>query len=124
MDNCIFCKIAAKEIPAQMLYEDEELMAFKDIHPAAPVHFLIVPKIHLASLADADASHSAILGKMLSLAPQLAREQGCAPVKHADGSLTGGYKTLINTGPEGGQVVYHIHMHVLGGAKVSSTLVG
>jgi len=117
VDNCIFCKIAAKQIPSASVYEDEELLAFKDINPAAPVHLLIIPKVHIDTLSSAEPEHTALLGKMLALAPKLAQEQGCAPVQGADGSLSGGYKTLINTGPDGGQEVYHLHMHVIGGPK-------
>ena len=117
VENCIFCKIIAKQIPSEAIYEDEDLLAFKDIHPAAPVHFLIIPKLHMASLADAQPEHAELLGRMLELAPKLAQEQGCGVTKNADGSLTGGYKTLINTGPDGGQEVYHLHMHVMGGVK-------
>ncbi len=117
MDNCIFCKIIARQIPADVVYEDDELLAFKDIHPAAPVHFLIIPKLHLATLADAKAVHASLLGRMLEMAPILAQEQGCGVHNNPDGSLSGGYKTLINTGPDGGQEVYHLHMHVIGGAK-------
>lgn len=116
MDNCIFCKIAAKQIPAKLLYEDEDVIAFHDINPAAPVHFLIVPRKHIATLADCDDSDQALLGKMTLLAPQLAQQEGCGYV--ADGGRgSGGFKTQFNTGPDGGQEVYHIHMHVLGGAR-------
>ncbi len=117
MDNCLFCKIADKKIPSSIVYEDEDLMAFKDINPAAPVHLLIIPKLHIACLSDAQPEHTGLLGKMLALAPRLAQEHGCAAVQEADGSYSGGYKTLINSGPDGGQEVYHLHMHVIGGAK-------
>lgn len=117
VENCIFCKIVAKHIPADVIYEDDDLLAFKDIHPAAPVHFLIIPKIHLATLADAKPEHAEMLGKMLELAPKLAQQQACGVQQMADGSLSGGYKTLINTGPDGGQEVYHLHMHIIGGNK-------
>lgn len=116
-DHCIFCKIVAKQIPADVIYEDDELLAFKDIRPAAPVHFLIIPKLHLPTLADAKPEHAALLGRVLELAPKLAKEQGVGIQTAADGSLTGGYKTLINTGPDGGQEVYHLHLHVIGGPK-------
>lgn len=115
MDNCIFCKIAAKQIPSTAVYEDELFLAFKDINPAAPVHILIIPKQHIATLSDCDASHTEILGKMLALAPKIAKEQGCAVVVGADGKPSGGYKTLINSGPDGGQEVYHLHLHIIGG---------
>lgn len=117
MTDCIFCKIASKQIPTKTVYEDEDLIAFHDINPAAPVHFLIVPKQHIATLADCSESHSTLLGKMLLLAPKLAKEQGCG-YEVADGSVgTGGFKTMFNTGPDGGQEVYHLHLHVIGGPR-------
>lgn len=103
--DCIFCKIVAGSIPSSKIYEDEDVVVFNDIHPLAPVHFLIVPKSHIESLATCDATHQSLLGKMLLLAPNLAREQG----------LTG-FRTMINTGREGGQEVFHLHVHVFGGA--------
>ncbi|MES2069152.1 MAG: histidine triad nucleotide-binding protein [Pseudomonadota bacterium] len=117
MDNCIFCKIAAKQIPSATVYEDDDLLAFKDINPAAPVHILIVSKKHIPTLSDADAQDGILLGKMLALAPKIAKEQGCDVHKGSGGQLSGGYKTLINTGPDGGQEVYHLHIHVIGGPK-------
>jgi histidine triad (HIT) family protein len=116
VENCLFCKIAAKQIPSSIVYEDDDLLAFKDIHPAAPVHLLVIPKIHVATLSDCTAEHTTLLGKMLALAPQLAAEHGCAVTADAEGKPSGGYKTLINSGPDGGQEVYHLHMHVIGGA--------
>ncbi|ADI28698.1 histidine triad nucleotide-binding protein [Methylotenera versatilis] len=105
-DDCIFCKIVNGTIPAKKIYEDEDVIAFNDINPSARVHFLIVPKLHIESLASCEAQHQALLGKMLLLAPKLAKEQGLA-----------GFKTLINTGKDGGQLVFHIHIHVLGGGN-------
>jgi histidine triad (HIT) family protein len=105
MSDCIFCKIIAGEIPSRKVYEDDDVFVFHDIHPFARVHLLIIPKAHIASLAECGAEHEKILGKMLALAPKLAREQG----------LDGGFKTLINTGRGGGQEVFHIHIHVFGG---------
>ncbi|MFM2057011.1 MAG: hypothetical protein RLY71_1396 [Pseudomonadota bacterium] len=105
--NCIFCKIAAGQIPSKKIYEDEELFAFHDIRPAAPVHFLIIPKLHLPSLAEAGPEHAALLGRMLALAPRLAKELG----------VTNGFRTVINTGADGGQEVYHLHLHVMGGPR-------
>ncbi|MBL8504956.1 histidine triad nucleotide-binding protein [Methylobacillus glycogenes] len=102
--DCIFCKIASNDIPAKKFYEDEEVMVFHDIRPIAPVHFLIVPKEHVVSLAECDTKHQALLGKMLLLAPKLASEQGLK-----------GFRTMINTGAEGGQEVFHLHVHVFGG---------
>jgi histidine triad (HIT) family protein len=114
MDNCIFCKIIAKQIPATIVHEDDDLLAFKDIRPAAPVHLLIVPKQHISHLSEVDASHQVILGKMLVLAAKLAKQHGCEVRQQPDGSYRGGFKTLINSGPDGGQEVYHLHMHVIG----------
>ena len=105
MSDCIFCKIVAGQIPCSKVYEDDEVLAFHDIHPFARVHFLIIPKAHIASLADCMPEHEALLGRMLLLAPGLAQEQG----------LGAGFKTLINTGRGGGQEVFHIHVHVFGG---------
>jgi histidine triad (HIT) family protein len=110
MSECIFCKIVAGAVPARKVYEDEDVLAFHDIHPFARVHFLIIPKAHIASLADCGSEHQAILGKMLLLAPRLAREQG----------LDAGFKTLINTGRGGGQEVFHLHIHVFGGGEPAS----
>jgi len=105
--DCIFCKIAAGDLPCKKVYEDGDLIAFHDIHPIAPVHFMIVPKEHLGSLADAHARHEMLLGRMLLLAPVLAKEQG----------LEDGFRTVINTGRGGGQEVMHLHMHVFGGGR-------
>jgi histidine triad (HIT) family protein len=105
--DCIFCKILAGQIPAQRVYEDDEIMVFPDIHPAAPVHLLMIPKVHLVNLITAEASHQALLGKMLLLAPRLAREHGA----------TDGFRIVINNGPDGGQEVHHLHVHVLGGPR-------
>lgn len=105
--NCLFCKIASGQIPCQKVYEDDELLAFKDIRPAAPVHLLIIPKAHIVNLTQVHAEHEALLGRMLALAPRLARENG------ADN----GFRVVINTGPDGGQEVYHLHLHVMGGPR-------
>ena len=110
-ENCIFCKIIAGQIPSKKIYEDEELFAFHDIRPAAPIHFLIVPKRHFANLMVADSKDEALLGRMMTLAPRLALEQGCRP------GDTGGLRVVINNGAEGGQEVYHLHMHIMGGPR-------
>jgi histidine triad (HIT) family protein len=107
-DNCIFCKIARGEIPCKKVYEDAEVLAFHDINPVAPVHFMLVPKQHIESLLDAEEAHAALLGKLLLLAPKLAREQG----------LEGGFRTVINSGKGGGQEVFHLHVHVIGGGHI------
>jgi len=105
--DCIFCKIVAGQIPSRQVYEDDEVFAFHDINPVAPVHFMIIPKAHLASLDNCTAVHQALLGKILLLAPKLSREQG----------LADGFRTIINTGRGGGQEVFHLHVHVIGGGK-------
>jgi len=117
MTNCIFCKIAAKQIPSKTVYEDDDLIAFHDINPAAPIHFLIVPKQHIPTLSDCNESHAALLSKMMLLAPKLAQEQGCGYAIDSEGVGSGGFKTLFNTGPGGGQEVYHLHLHVIGGPR-------
>lgn len=117
VDNCLFCKIAAKQIPAAIVYEDDELLAFKDINPAAPVHLLVIPKLHLGSLSNCNDGHIELLGKMLALAPKLAVEHGCAVSYDENNNPHGGYKTLINSGPDGGQEVYHLHLHMYGGPR-------
>jgi histidine triad (HIT) family protein len=109
--NCIFCKIAEGKIPSRKVYEDEEVVAFHDIHPWAPVHFLMVPKQHIPSLAQVDATHAPLLGRMLALAPKLALQEGCRPYPE------GGYRVVINTGADGGQEVHHLHVHVFGGPR-------
>ena len=105
--SCIFCKIALGEVPAKKIYDDAEVMAFHDIRPQAPVHFLVVPKAHLATLYDAQPSHQQALGKMLAVCGRLAREAGAAE----------GFRAIINNGRVGHQEVYHVHMHVLGGPE-------
>ncbi|MCC6070499.1 histidine triad nucleotide-binding protein [Massilia sp. GCM10020059] len=117
MSNCIFCKIAAKQIPADVVYEDDELLAFKDINPAAPVHLLVIPKQHVATLSECNDGHAAMLGRMMALVPKLAAEHGCAVSFDGQGEPRGGYKTLINSGPDGGQEVYHLHLHMYGGPR-------
>ena len=105
--HCIFCKIVSGQIPSKKAYEDSELLAFHDINPWAPVHVLVIPKLHIATMTDVGAEHAPLLGRMLALAPQLMRELG----------VTNGFRTVINTGPDGGQEVYHLHMHVMGGPR-------
>lgn len=117
MQDCLFCKIAAKQIPASIVYEDDELVAFKDINPAAPVHLLLIPKVHVSSLSDCTGSHAELLGKLMALAPKLAHEHGIAVQYDADGTPSGGFKSVINSGPNGGQEVYHLHLHVYGGPR-------
>ncbi|OHC12428.1 MAG: histidine triad nucleotide-binding protein [Pseudomonadales bacterium GWC1_66_9] len=102
--DCLFCKIAAGEIPARKLYEDDQVVAFHDIGPQAPVHFLVIPKQHIATLTDLSEEDRLLAGHMLFIAQRLAREQGCEE----------GFRVVMNCNEQGGQTVYHIHMHVLG----------
>ena len=107
MTDCIFCRIAAGQIPSRKAYEDDDLLVFHDINPAAPVHLLMIPKVHIDNLMTAGEQHAGLLGKMMLLAPRLAREQGASD----------GFRIVINNGPDGGQEVYHLHVHVLGGPR-------
>jgi histidine triad (HIT) family protein len=109
--NCLFCKIIAGKIPSKKVFEDEHVYAFHDIAPWAPVHFLMVPKLHIPSMAQITLEHTALMGHLLALAPKLALEQGCNPYPE------GGYRILTNTGSEGGQEVHHLHFHVMGGPR-------
>ncbi len=114
MSDCLFCKISRGEIPSRKVYEDDEVYAFHDIHPVAPVHFMLIPKLHLDSLAHAEEEHAALLGKMMTLAPRLAAEQG----------LSNGFRTVINTGKGGGQEVFHLHIHIMGGGNIPPMVKG
>jgi len=105
--NCVFCKIVRGEIPAKKIHEDDHVVAFHDVRPQAPVHLLIVPREHVATLYEADARHEKALGRLLALAGRLARQEGA----------NDGFRTIINTGRVGHQEVYHVHMHVLGGPE-------
>nr|WP_145548991.1 histidine triad nucleotide-binding protein [Variovorax boronicumulans] len=109
--DCLFCKIARGQIPSRKVHEDDEFFAFHDIRPAAPIHFLIIPKRHVASMAQVTDEHAPMLGRMLTLAPRLALQEGCNPYPD------GGFRLVVNTGTEGGQEVHHLHLHVLGGPR-------
>ena len=109
--GCIFCKIVAGQIPARKVYEDEDILAFHDIQPWAPVHFLLIPKQHILSMAQVGPEHAGVLGRMMALAPKLAMEQGCRPYPE------GGFRIICNTGIDGGQEVHHLHIHVIGGPR-------
>jgi histidine triad (HIT) family protein len=108
MSDCLFCRIVSGDIPAKKIYEDDLVVAFHDIHPIAPVHFLVIPKLHVASMTELTAEHEAVMGRVMTVAGRLAREQGA----------TDGFRTIINTGRVGGQEVYHLHVHVLGGPEI------
>ncbi|TWO67870.1 histidine triad nucleotide-binding protein [Caenimonas sedimenti] len=109
--DCIFCKIVEGKIPSRKVYEDDDIYAFHDIHPWAPVHFLLIPKQHVESMTHVDGSHAAMLGRMMSLVPQLAAQEGCRPYPE------GGFRLVCNTGDDGGQEVKHLHFHVIGGPR-------
>jgi histidine triad (HIT) family protein len=105
MNDCLFCKIGNKEIPAKLVHEDAEMFAFEDIQPQAPVHILLCPRKHLISLTDASADDAAMLGKLQLAAAQIAKDR----------KLTDGYRTVFNNGRGAGQSVFHLHLHLLGG---------
>ena len=105
--DCIFCKIVAGTIPSKKAHEDDQVLVFHDIHPWAPVHLLVIPKQHIATLEDVGPEHQGLLGHMLGLAPRLMKNLG----------VTNGFRTVINTGRDGGQEVFHLHMHVMGGPR-------
>ncbi len=109
--NCIFCKIVAGAIPSRKVFEDDEVYAFHDINPWAPVHFLIIPKLHIVSLAHLEPQHQSLMGRIMTLAPQLALQEG------ARAYPDGGFRLVTNTGKEGGQEVHHLHFHVMGGPR-------
>jgi histidine triad (HIT) family protein len=106
MSDCLFCKISAGEIPCDMVYEDDKMVVFKDIAPKAEVHLLVIPREHIDSLNGLTEEHDALIAYMMRQLPRLAEEQG----------LDSGFRTIINTGPGGGQVVFHLHIHLLGGS--------
>jgi histidine triad (HIT) family protein len=105
VQDCIFCKIVRGEIPAKKVYEDDEVLGFHDVRPQAPVHFMLIPKRHIASLAEATMDDAGVLGRMMALAGRIAREQGSPD----------GFRTIVNTGRIGRQDVMHLHVHVIGG---------
>jgi len=109
MSDCIFCKIVAGEIPATVVYQDEEILVFEDINPKAPVHLLLIPKQHMATLNDAGPQQAHLLGQLTLKAAELAEEKGVAQ---------DGFRVQINCNPDGGQVVFHLHMHLMGGRKL------
>jgi histidine triad (HIT) family protein len=109
--TCLFCKIVAGQLPAERVYEDERILAFKDIHPQAPFHCLVIPKAHVATLNDFKDEHSELIGSLLLAAKRLAGEHGLP-----------GYRVAMNVNREGGQVVFHAHLHVLGGRPLKGAL--
>lgn len=109
--DCIFCKIAQEELPSTKVYEDDEILAFKDINPVAPVHILVIPKKHIASLATIEVEDAGMLSRMMLIIRDIATEQGLDE---------NGYRVLSNHGPDSGQLVDHLHFHILGGRKLGS----
>lgn len=107
--DCIFCKIASKEVQSRIAFENERIIAFHDLFPAAPVHILLIPKVHYSTLNDVPADQGALLGELMTTATQLAKDQGIAE---------DGYRVVMNCNALGGQSVYHIHLHLLGGRKL------
>ena len=108
MDDCLFCKIINKTIPAEIIYENEKVMAFNDINPQAPIHVLIIPKVHIPTLNDLEKDHDALIGELVLVASSLAKELDISD---------DGYRTNFNCNDHGGQTVYHIHLHLLGGRE-------
>ena len=109
MDDCLFCKIAKKEIPSTIVYEDEEVLAFRDIHPVTPVHVLVIPKKHITSLAHLQKEDELLIGKIYTVINEVAKKEGI---------FEKGYKVIVNCGEDGGQEVKHLHFHILGGRKL------
>lgn len=107
--QCLFCRIAAGEIPSQQVYSDDFVYAFHDINPTAPSHILVIPRKHLSSISDADAGDESLMGKVLLAGQQIAKAQGLAE---------DGFRLVINTGQHGGQTVHHLHLHILGGRQM------
>jgi histidine triad (HIT) family protein len=107
--ECVFCKIASGEIPTALLYEDEDVVVFPDINPITPIHLLVIPRKHITSLADITDEDIRLIGKMTRVANQVAREQGIAE---------NGYRITINSGADSGQIIFHLHMHLMGGRRL------
>ena len=107
--DCIFCKIAAGEIPSTKVYEDEKILAFRDIAPMAPTHILVIPKNHIGSVAEITADNAALVAHIFTVIPQIAAKEG----------LENGYRVVSNCGPDAGQTVHHLHFHILGGKQLS-----
>jgi len=113
MEKCVFCDIAAGKIAADIVYRDKDLVAFRDIHPLAPVHLIIIPQAHIPSLVEVGEPQKGLLGRLILVAVKLAQQEGVA---------LKGYRLAINCGPQGGQVIPHLHLHLLGGRKLADQL--
>ena len=114
MEDCIFCKIINGQVPSEKVYEDEEILAFKDIHPAAPIHVLIIPKKHIATLMDIEEEDSSLMGKIIQTAKLIAKQLGIGE---------NGFRLIANCGPDSGQEVMHIHFHLLAGRTMGPKIV-
>ena len=113
MDNCLFCKIIKREIPSTIVYEDEEILAFRDINPVAPVHVLVIPKKHISSLVDLKPEDEALVGRIYSVINKIAKQENI---------FESGFRVVVNCGEDGGQEVKHLHFHLIGGKKLGIKL--
>ncbi len=113
MENCLFCKIIKKEIPSTIVYEDEEILAFRDINPVAPVHVLVIPKKHISSLVDLEPEDEAIVGKIYTIINKIAKQENI---------FESGFRVIVNCGKDGGQEVKHLHFHLIGGKKLGTKI--
>ena len=111
--ECVFCQIATGKLPSDIVYQDEEVIAFRDINPQSPTHVLIIPRKHISSLAELAEGEASLMGHMVNIANQLAKSEGVAQ---------SGYRLVVNCGQEGGQLVPHLHLHLLGGRQLSGTM--
>jgi len=112
-ESCIFCRIIAGEIPSDFVYEDEEMVAFRDIHPVASTHILVVPRRHIESMKDLEPVHEGLIGRMMLRVRALAEQEGVA---------NSGFRLVVNNGPDGGQVVPHLHLHLIGGRRLKERM--
>ena len=112
MNDCIFCKIVAGVIPSTKVYEDETVLAFRDIAPMAPTHILVIPKTHIGSVAEVTAENADVVAHIFTVIPEIAKAEG----------LEGGYRVVSNCGSDAGQTVHHLHFHILGGKKLSTEM--
>lgn len=115
MNDCIFCKIINKEIPSTIVYEDDEILAFRDINPVSPVHILVIPKKHISSLIDLKEDDELVVGKIYTVINKIAKQEG---IKDK------GFRVVVNCGEDGGQEVKHLHFHILGGKKLGTKICG
>ena len=113
MNDCIFCKIINKEISSNIVYEDEEVLAFRDINPVAPIHILVIPKKHISSLAELKEDDEVLVGKIYTVINKVAKQEGI---------LEKGFRVIVNCGEDGGQEVKHLHFHILGGKKLGTKI--